>query len=209
MVKKQELDSSSFQSSLKSEIKKAVNAISNSHSLYLDSSSIDISFKIDSKEKFVDIYLFADVSVDEFFTYFQDTLDDIVVKYDKGSYWDVVQPGEFMCRIYRDGLAPDEDADKDALTYGNVTKLANKACDYMNREHGFDMFVNDVHFDDEHIEIELKGVANDSGIVTQSHASVLVEPFDEIRSYSDLENLYLYDLEQELADNVDQVYEDD
>ena len=208
MVEKQELDSSSFQASLKGEIKKAVNAISNSHGLYVDSSSIDIAFKADSKEKFVDVYLFADLSLDEFFTYFQDSLDDIVVKYDKGAYWDVVQPGEFMCRIYGEGFSPDEDADKGALTYDNVTKLANKACDYVNREQSFDMFVNDVHFDDEHIEIELKGIANDSGIVAQSHASVPVEPFDEIRSFSDLENLYLYDLEQELADNVDQVYED-
>lgn len=50
-------------------------------------------------EEYTDIYLYAELSLDEFYT-IVDELNEVVMSVDSGAYFDAHSGGCFMCRIY-------------------------------------------------------------------------------------------------------------
>lgn len=72
---------------------------------YYDEEEVDelglfnIEFKENEIDNYTDVYIYAELSIEEFAKY-QDKLNEIVERYDPSAYFDIINTGIYMSRIY-------------------------------------------------------------------------------------------------------------
>lgn len=161
------------------------------------------AFRIQSKnvksDRCVDIYVYTDLSLDEFVSEL-DNLTEVVTKFDPGAYFDLVEPGVAMARLYWDVLNQYKDTSDEILTSPNLTKLGESICIELEDSYDEEFYVDDIKYikTDQVIEITV------SSATFESTATARVHEY-ELESYSDLREAIFYKLLRKLGRNIREI----
>ena len=121
-----------------------------------------IDFEYDKADNYWDVYLYAEISMDEFFD-LQPKLNSIVESIDESAYWDVQQPGVFMCRIYQEYIA--DNSTKYEISQKDLTNFANSICyhmeEYVLPDEGYEgeeFWADSIELHDNYLKISFESV---------------------------------------------------
>ena len=147
-------------------------------------------------QKCVDIYIYAELDMDTFFDRVDD-LNEVVMQYDPGAYFDVVEPGVFMARLYWDTLNKYKDTSEEILTPKNLTKLGESICLELEDTYDEEFYIDDIKYNktDQRIEIEV------SSNTFASQTNLRVHEY-ELESYSDLREVAFDKLVRNLNSDI-------
>ena len=144
-----------------------------------------IKFEQNVLKKYVDLYLYAGISVDDFFT-ISDNLNEIVESADPSSYFDILSPEIYSARLYWDAIEFNESEEsKNILSKKNLIKFGEAITSLLNDEYDEDFWVDNISFNAkrQYLNIEV------SSTNYKSKCSVRIYEYD-LDSYKDLIDIY-------------------
>ena len=150
-----------------------------------DSNLYEIKIEPNTHKKYTDIYIFSEISVDDFFTV-QNSWNKIVESVDPSAYFDILNSGTYVARIYWDTAQKNitEDADH-ILDQSNLIKFGELLAADLDDEYDEDFWVDDIRFDKKRQKL----IIEVSSQTYESKASIRVYEYD-LDSYQDLIDIY-------------------
>lgn len=156
-----------------------------------------ISIEENNKEKYSDIYVYAELSIDEFLT-LKDSWDVLVESIDPSAYFDVVSPGIYICRIYWDTAnIQDTKSNYDILSLSNLIKFGESSILELQDLQDEDFWLDDIRVNNNASKLYCKVSSNNY----ESEANIDIN-LDDIDNYQDLVILYQDNLVDELDKNI-------
>lgn len=155
----------------------------------------NIEEKVNQEENYTDVYVYAEITISEFFDLLQPELDKVVQKFDDSAYFDVVDNGEYMARVYWDTKT--NSSAVTVMTNRNLINLANKVCDIISDDYNDEFVTSEIEFNDDKIFLEVIGDKN------ESRAYIDVPDASLISTYQDLEDEYLDQLIDSIETNME------
>ena len=144
-----------------------------------------LEFEKNTQGNYVDVYIYAEITADEFFS-ISNSLDDIVTSFDSSAYFDIISPGIYMARIYTDSnitsyrIHPEYELNSNDLTkFGEVLSIS------LEDEFGEEFWVDDIYY--QKASKILYAEFSSQSYQTQSHIKIHIE---DISDYQDLLNVY-------------------
>ena len=159
-----------------------------------------IEFDDNPQEEYTDIYLNAELTIEEFMNAV-DSFDEIVQAVDASSYFDPVQPGIYLARIYWSSIDKSYSEPEDSiLNQDNLTKFGELVTSILEDDLDEDFWVDEIalNSNDTRLYVEV------SSQNYESLAYVDIEPLI-IASYQDLKDLYLEEIVNRLKENLVEV----
>ena len=138
---------------------------------------IEVKNNIDGK--FTDIYVYAEIPVENFFEV-DDIWNEVLIDYDESAYFDAESPGVYMARIYWNAMKNSVEK-QSAITRNNLIKLGETICLDLEDENDEVFYVDDIYYEKvkDILTIEV------SSTTFESKASMKLYE-DDISSYRDL-----------------------
>ena len=156
-----------------------------------------ISIEENNEEKYSDLYVYAELSIDEFFE-LKDGWGVLVESIDPSAYFDVVSPGIYMCRIYWDSANMQESrSNYDILSLSNLIKFGESSILELQDIQDEDFWLDDIYVDNNASKLYCKVSSNNY----ESEANIDIN-LDDIDSYQDIVTLYQDNLVDELDKNI-------
>ena len=151
-------------------------------------------------EGYTDIYMYAEMSIEEFFECDQ-VFNDVVTKYDESAYFDVVEPGVFMTRIYWDTAKKSDSIEKSQIiTPNNLIKFGEYISYKLEDEYDEEFWVEDIDYNDKTQKLEISVSSAESDLKTTVSIKMYEDDIDE---YQDMVDLYSQKLYRALVKALD------
>lgn len=161
---------------------------------------IHVTSQDNRREGYTDFYIYAELSIEEFFQCDQ-IFNDVVEKYDESAYFDVVEPGVFMTRVYWNAAKNSEElSSKQVITSSNLTKFGEYVSYKLEDEYDEEFWVEDIEYNDQSQKLTIHVTSNESDL----EAKVSIKMYeDDIDEYQDMIDLYSQKLYRALIKELD------
>lgn len=161
-----------------------------------EKSEIDNLYRItefeNSAENYIDLYIYAELDVDDFFKIL-DKLNEIVMLKDDSAYFDIISPGIYMARIYDVKM----NSSNYNITQSDLTRFSQAAVENVEDELNETFWVDDIKYDKQNQDISIK-ISSDS---YDGMAFIRID-ISSITSYSDLVDIYLDETVDKLLNDI-------
>lgn len=155
----------------------------------------EIKSEFDESSNFVDITIYAELSIEEFFE-LQDSLNSIISKYDKTSYFDILDEGVFLAQIDLSEFNPKQSIEIPKLW---LTNFGESICEKLENAFDDTFYVSDITIDNNQLKLAVE--TSDFEISTTIPIDINL-----ISEYSDLIHLYEYDMYKKLLIDINDFY---
>lgn len=144
-----------------------------------------IEIKSNAYDKYSDIYVYAEIEVDEFLTV-ADSWNSIVQFFDPAAYFDVFTNGIYSARIYWESVkSKQRETSKTILDKRNQIKFGESLTAILEDEYDENFYLDDIDFDRKLQKLTISVSSN----TYESKCAIKLYEYD-LNSYDDLVSIY-------------------
>ena len=153
---------------------------------------------VNDTENYIDLYINTELSVDEFFD-INESLNNIVIEADASSYFDIIESGTYMARIYdNQKQTVDSQLNNKIITNSNLTKFGEAVTSYLDDEYNEEFWVDSIDYNETYHKLQIS-VSSHSYVST---ASIKIYP-EDVKTYQEFVSMYCKPIVRILDAHID------